>query len=113
MGLVDDILVTDSPHKFNATQNTNHHPLRDINGTKSLMATSVAFHKSASQSIIRPISFKPERTGLAPFGLYPQAGLLNSRRSVDTLEPIRTSLRTYRGIFNKGSGLIRLYAFTY
>jgi hypothetical protein len=113
MGLVDDILVTESPLKYNISQNPNLHPLRDINGTKSLMATTVAFHKSSSHSIIRPISYKPERTGLAPFGLYPQAGLLNCRRSVDSLEPIRTSLRTYRGILNKGRRLTRLYAFPY
>ena len=113
MGLVDDILINDLPQKYSIAQNTHLHPLRDIYGTKSLMATSVAFHKSASQSIFKSTSFKPERTGLAPFGLYPQAYMMSSRRSIGSLEPIRTSLRTYRGILNKGEIMSRLHALNY
>lgn len=66
------------------------------------MCSSAGFEKATSQSPagrIKPII--PE-TGLAPYGLYPQAGITNARHSIGSLEPLRTSLHTYQGVNKLG-----------
>ncbi len=107
LGLVNDILLSNnSQNAMGAAERNPTHPLRDIFGAKSLMCSSAGFEKATSQSPtgrIKPII--PE-TGLAPYGLYPQASITNARHSIGSLEPLRTSLHTYQGA-NKLGTLLR------
>jgi len=111
MDMINDILVA-HPSPTTATFDfpQKGHPLRDIFGTKCLMSSSLGFNDAnIKANSIKSKGFSPERTGLPPYGLYPMFTLLSIRKSVGSLEPIKTSLRTYQGPRKLGIILMRLY----
>jgi len=107
LGIVNDILVPEKQMQRSVEQPSDKtHPLRDIFGMKSLMCSSAGFHPGISPK---------DTNSYAPYALYPLTSQESQKRNrrAGSLEPIKTSLKTYQGIEKMGNSLTRLYEHAY